>query len=235
MKKIIILIIIVAGLIAFFNYRTTPEDVDFAVVNDVAQTEQEDSSENDFSDLNMSEYSPSLTAFDFTFTGYGPAGKQHQGRIDASIQDEGQSVSFDMTTVKTDSEQLDEHLCNDDFFSCPEYPVSTFVLGSVNPISPTQARVSGVYTMKGISKNISFVADVAGSSENLSQNNLSASYVGQFMLDTTEFNFAVPIVDPNVLIEFDFAVELEAIVQAQDEDESEAGEVDDQEATSTEA
>jgi hypothetical protein len=200
MKKIILILILLIGVgFLVINYRTTPQDIELATVADISEV---DNTDQIYQNFVSDDYAYELTAFDFKFTGYGPAGKQHLGEISSTI-DNGDQVYFDMTSVTTDSEQLDAHLCTDDFFSCEEYPNSFFVLEGINPISPDTARVFGTYELKGIKKSISFVADTI---ENLSPENLSADYTGRFMLDTTEFNFKVPIVDSNVLIEFNFSV-----------------------------
>jgi polyisoprenoid-binding protein YceI len=215
MKKVILgLVLLVAAGFMFFNYDWAPNDIEIATISDQPSEEVSDLAlETNFI---SSDYSYNLNSFDFQFTGYGP-GKSHKGEISSEISEDGKSVSFDMTSVDTGIEGLDEHLCTDDFFNCSEYPTSNFILNSINPVSPTTARVTGVYELKGIEKNISFVADVIDGSENFSADNLNSSYNGRFMLDTSEFNFKVPIVDNNVLIEFEFSAEAQAKEMPADE------------------
>ena len=217
MKNIILIVALLIGVGIFvINYRTTPTDIDLAVITDGTDDSDSAQSQNNYEDFDSSKHTFILNTVDYKFTGYGPAGKQHVGIIDSKIENNNQ-IYFDMATVKTDNEQLDKHLCTEDFFNCTGFPQSTFVLNSINPISENSARITGVYEMKGISKNISFVAETINDSENLSVQNLSADYRGRFMLDTTEFGFKVPIVDPNVLIEFDFSITAEKIAEVSEE------------------
>lgn len=208
MKKIILILILLAA-VGFFvlNYRSTPQNIDLAMVNDKTDEITVDQlDEISYKDFDSSNYDYELTDFSFKFTGYGPAGQQHVGEIESIIETPSR-IDFNMNTVNTKSEKLNEHLCEDDFFDCENYSNSFFVLTNINPISEKTARVNGLYEMKGIEKEISFVADITDGRINLSPDNLSTSYLGRFLLDTTEFGFKVPIVDPNVLIEFEFSVD----------------------------
>jgi hypothetical protein len=212
MKKIIlILIVLIALVFVYLNWSTAPTNVETALIGDsqinIAEQNEENESYQNFDD---SEYKYTMSNFEYQFTGYGP-GKEHLGKIESNIEEDGNRVAFNMTTVETGIDKLDEHLCSEDFFNCEGYPNSYFTLDKVNPISSSTARVTGVYEMKGISKNISFVANTISGVENLSTENLNSSYNGKFMLDVSEFNFQVPIVDENVLIEFEVSVSAEPI------------------------
>ena len=203
MKKIItfVIVVLIAGFFGW-NYSVKPTNINLATVSQASDNSDNFYNLNNRSDVEI-EYE--ILDFDFTFTGYGPAGRFHNGIINSRISDDNQIV-FDMTTVQTDegqNERLDDHLCQDDFFSCDQNPESFFTLSNIEFINQTSSRVNGTFRLKGVTKNISFVAE---SNNALSDTNNSATYNGSFLLDTTEFGFKVPIVEPEVLIEFDFTV-----------------------------
>lgn len=66
-------------------------------------------------------------------------------------------------TIGTDSvnglnEQLNRHLKAPDFFDTARFPKATFTATSVEPTSPTTARVNGDLTLKGVTKPVAFDA-----------------------------------------------------------------------------
>ncbi len=66
-------------------------------------------------------------------------------------------------TVRTDSvsglhPKLDAHLKTPDFFDTQKYPTATFTATSVEPTSPTTARVVGDLTLKGVTKQVALDA-----------------------------------------------------------------------------
>lgn len=191
MKKVIVVLIVVLIGFWFFTSSSKPTDVEVASVGD--DVVQEVSNEDE------EKYVYTFESFDFQFTGYGPAGKQHLGSIDSLI--DGNVVTFEMSTVKTDSEQLDEHLCNDDFFICEQYPTSTYRLERLDMMSNGEVLLVGTLDFKDISKPLSFSANILSENE----------YAGQFLLDTSEFGFKVPIVESEVLISFDFIATKELV------------------------
>ncbi len=75
---------------------------------------------------------------------------------------------IDMNTIidedldAENSKKLIGHLKSPDFFDVAKYPVSEFVITSLLPggSEPTQ-EITGNLTMKGVTKSISFVADIA--------------------------------------------------------------------------
>ena len=201
MKKIILILVILVGIgLLVLNYKSTPTDVDLASVNDIQNDVPGDTDQNN-------ELKYTFTDFDFVFTGFGPAGKKHDGVMDFEISEN--KINFIMNTVKTDNETVDEHLCTDDFFNCAQFPISHFTLTSAARISETESQISGIYEMKGITKNVSFNATVAEGSQNLSDTNNETKFTGEFLLDTADFGFKVPIVEPKVLIKFNFSLKAE--------------------------
>ena len=56
------------------------------------------------------------------------------------------------------NDKLNAHLKQPDFFDVEKFPEATFVSQSVEPTSPTTARVNGTLTLRGVSKPVSFDA-----------------------------------------------------------------------------
>lgn len=95
----------------------------------------------------------------------------------------GGSFVIDMTTIAcTDltgeyKDKLEGHLKSDDFFSVSSFPTSKLVITKASKSSKDSYKVSAKLTVKGITKNIDFVAQIKG-------NNLSAT----ILVDRTLFN-----------------------------------------------
>tara|TARA_Y100000385_G_C13044780_1_gene616941 strand:- start:537 stop:1193 length:657 start_codon:yes stop_codon:yes gene_type:complete len=95
----------------------------------------------------------------------------------------GGSFVIDMTTIAcTDLKgeykgKLEGHLKSDDFFSVSNFPTSKLVISKASKSSKDSYKVSAKLTIKGITKNIDFVAQIKG-------NKLSAT----ILVDRTLFN-----------------------------------------------
>ncbi|WP_163607169.1 YceI family protein, partial [Klebsiella pneumoniae] len=66
-------------------------------------------------------------------------------------------------TVRTDSvnglnDRLNQHVKTPDFFDTAKFPTATFTTTSVEPTSPTTARILGDLTLKGVTKPIAIDA-----------------------------------------------------------------------------
>ena len=70
--------------------------------------------------------------------------------------------TLDMSSVKTDSEKLDGHLKNDDFFDVPNHPTSTFQLTELKAGGDGGAThtITGNLKMRGVEKSVTFPAKV---------------------------------------------------------------------------
>lgn len=102
------------------------------------------------------------------------------------------SFTIDMSTiVDLDLEdlskktKLENHLKNTDFFDVANHPTATFEITEAVPSSENsngRQAITGNLTIKGITKNISFFAKVAGS-----ELGVTAS-TGSFVIDRTEWD-----------------------------------------------
>ncbi|MEJ5056256.1 YceI family protein [Sphingobacterium sp. MYb382] len=123
----------------------------------------------------------------------------------------GGSFVLDMNSIgSTDlegewKEKLDGHLKNEDFFDVAKFPEAKFDITSVAPgATEGDVKVSGNLTIKGVSKNISFDAKVAESTDasvhvtadfNIAREDWGVSYTGKADdLISKEINFKVSVV-----------------------------------------
>lgn len=105
-------------------------------------------------------------------------GGQHMGTVkvaEGTISANGNNitagkVAVDMTSIEvTDlkagdgKEDLEGHLKNDDFFAVDKFPTATFQVASVNG-----NNVTGDLTLRGITKSITFPANVVATSDKIS-------------------------------------------------------------------
>lgn len=126
-------------------------------------------------------------------------GGKHTGTINIAegklIEQGGQIVGggfvIDMNTIANtdlpDDKKADlvGHLTNGDFFETDKYPLATFEITSVKPVavkSETTHEVTGNLTMKGITKSITFPANIT-----MGEARIEAS-TPQFVIDRTQWN-----------------------------------------------
>jgi polyisoprenoid-binding protein YceI len=68
------------------------------------------------------------------------------------------SVKIGTASVNALHDKLNAHLKAPDFLNVEAFPEATFVSTSVEPTSPTTARVNGTLTLRGVAKPVSFDA-----------------------------------------------------------------------------
>ena len=118
-------------------------------------------------------YQADTEATTLKWKGYKVTG-EHEGTVKLKegflVYEDGQLAGgefvIDMTTIEdTDLQgqwkaKLENHLKSDDFFGVEKYPVSKFVITRAVPQGPGKYKIIGNLTIKGITKEIRFVADV---------------------------------------------------------------------------
>lgn len=174
---IAVIIILVIGYFVF-NYKSTPKNVEQASI--VTPSEQQATT------------TPTFKNAELTFTGFGPAGKKHEGKF-ATNTLSGSEIIFEMKSIETGIAKLNQHLCSDDFFTCEQFPQARFVLKSIN-VQNDRALITGDLTVKDATQQISFMA------------NKTENYSGEFLLDSKPFNFKYVGVDQNILIKYNFTL-----------------------------
>ena len=100
------------------------------------------------------------------------------------IADTGNKVVIDTTSLWSDNERLTGHLKNPDFFDVAKYPTATFETTSVAQ-NTTNFTVTGNLTLHGVTKQISFPADIKVSDD-------SADVNARFFLNRFDFEMKYP-------------------------------------------
>ncbi len=178
----------IIGGVYIFNKNSVPTNLEQA---NVLESLNEKVQETDVVDLSSL---PQPKNFSFTFTGYGPAGKFHDGTF-KNYDLATSSIIFRANSVSTGIDKLDKHLCASEFFDCTNYSDIKFQTGSIVKKSDNLYEVSGTLSFKNITKQVVFNA-------NVEINKISAD----FLLDTTEFNFNPKLVENKVRVRFSFEI-----------------------------
>jgi polyisoprenoid-binding protein YceI len=143
-------------------------------------------------------YMVDAAASQITWAGTKLVGEGHEGTIsiaDGKIAVAGDNIvggkfSINMTSLATtdlEGEQkgkLEGHLKSADFFDVEKFPMATFDIASVNPVTGTEGishTITGNLTMKGESRSISIPANVT-----MADGMLTAS-APDFVIDRTEW------------------------------------------------
>jgi polyisoprenoid-binding protein YceI len=100
------------------------------------------------------------------------------------IADTGNKVVIDTTSVWADNDRLTGHLKTGDFFNVAQYPTAIFQTTSIVP-SATNSTVAGDLTLHGITKHISFPANITVSDS-------SVDVSAQFVLNRFDFEMKYP-------------------------------------------
>lgn len=74
-------------------------------------------------------------------------------------------VVIDMASTWSDAEKLTEHLKAPDFFDVANHPQTTFDVTAITPGENGAYTVAGNFTLRGVTKNISFPATVTESTD----------------------------------------------------------------------
>lgn len=67
-----------------------------------------------------------------------------------------------VASVNTDNEARDKHLKSDDFFSAEKFPEITFVSKSIKATGKNSYKITGDYTMHGVTKSVTLKAKFNG-------------------------------------------------------------------------
>ncbi len=205
--KTILIIIVIAGL-GYFGWQaiqTKPDtSVPQAIVSDTTVAE----SSKTPNDTTFSK--PSTTSgktvdnanVKVSFKGFGP-GKLHNGSFSGinsklSFDAKGDlsgTVIVDVDSLTTDTEGVTKHLKTDAFFDVAKYPNATFKLNSLVGLDAQGAEASGLFTIHGVTKTVTFPVKSSANSFTATFNlNLKDFGINQtFANETIELSVVVPL------------------------------------------
>jgi polyisoprenoid-binding protein YceI len=78
----------------------------------------------------------------------------------SNLSGSGHKVVIDMTTTWADEQRLAGHLISPDFFDVAKFPESVFELTNLEKTADGGSKLTGNLTLHGVTKQISFPADV---------------------------------------------------------------------------
>ena len=93
-----------------------------------------------------------------------------EGTVESSKEDFSDakvSFSADISSIHTGQEQRDGHLKSADFFDAEKFPKLSFVSTSLTPISGSDYKLKGNFTMHGVTKPIELEVDFGGIQKDL--------------------------------------------------------------------
>ncbi len=97
--------------------------------------------------------------------------KQFAGKIDLapnSIPDSRVSIDIDTASVEADDPQLTGHLKTPDFFDVAKFPKAKFVSTKIEPGTGSTFNVTGNLDLHGVTKSITFPANIQASADSVS-------------------------------------------------------------------
>ena len=98
------------------------------------------------------------------------------------------SVTIPAAGVGTSNEALNRALLAPEFLDAQAFPRATYVSTSVEPTSPTTARVNGELTIKGITRTVSFDATFNQAGTNPIDSRYSVGFDGRATIRRSDFS-----------------------------------------------
>lgn len=86
-------------------------------------------------------------------------------------------VSIDAASINTDNVDRDKHLKGGDFFEVEKYPVITFKSTSVKEVAKGKLEVTGDFTLRGVTKRITFPITNAGTQPGMKPGTVVAGFI----------------------------------------------------------
>ncbi|NWJ40881.1 MAG: YceI family protein [Geothrix sp.] len=99
-------------------------------------------------------------------------------KVDAAdISKSSVEVSIDATSINTDNEMRDKHLKTGDFFDVEKFPTITFKSTSVKEVAKGKLEVTGDFTLRGVTKRITFPITAAGTQPGMKPGTVVAGFI----------------------------------------------------------
>jgi polyisoprenoid-binding protein YceI len=127
------------------------------------------------------------------------------------------TVSIDATSVDTRDETRDAHLRTNDFFDVENHPTWTFVSTSIKPEGPTDFKVGGDLTIRGVTKPVTLDVSLEGVVKD-PYGNHRVGFSASTSINREEFGVAFgAVMEAGGLVvakKVDIQIELEAVLQS---------------------
>lgn len=107
----------------------------------------------------------------------------------ADIAKSSVEVTIDVASVNTDNVDRDKHLRSADFFDVEKFPKITFKSTAVKEVSKGKLEVTGLFTMHGVTKTITFPITNAGTQPGMKPGSVVAGFIdGSLKLNRNDYN-----------------------------------------------
>lgn len=94
-------------------------------------------------------------------------------------------IAMDVKSVFTDNERLTSHLKSGDFFAADQHPQATFTSTSITPEEGDRYLVTGDLTLRGVTRTITFPAEIKVSDEEIAA-------TAEFSINRMDFGVKYP-------------------------------------------
>ena len=115
--------------------------------------------------------------------------KTYSGTIDAPGKDFSNAqidFSVDVNSVNTDNDMRDKHLKSDDFFAAEKFPVMTFKSTSFKKVSDNKYQLTGMLTIKDVTKKVVFDVTYGGTVKD-GYGNIKAGFKTSLTINRQEY------------------------------------------------
>jgi polyisoprenoid-binding protein YceI len=127
------------------------------------------------------------------------------------------SLTVDATSVDTRDENRDAHLRTNDFFDVENHPTWSFVSTSIKPEGPTEFKVDGDLTIRGVTKPVTLDVTFEGVVTDPFGNH-RVGFSGSTSINRDDFDVAFgAVLEAGGLVvakKVDIQIELEAVLQS---------------------
>lgn len=112
------------------------------------------------------------------------------------------NVTIDVKSVSTNDADLDKHLNAADFFDTANHPTATFVSTSVQPTGATTAKVTGDFTLRGVTKPLTLDVTLLGAGPHPMSKAPVAGFSATGTIKRSDFGvkYGVPMVGDDVTL-----------------------------------
>jgi polyisoprenoid-binding protein YceI len=112
------------------------------------------------------------------------------------------SVTVGIDSVSGLNPKLDAHLKTPDFFDAQKFPTATFTATSVEPTSPTTARILGDLTLRGVTKPVALDATFNQAGISPVDKRYTVGFDGRTVIKRSDFgiNAFLPILGDEVTL-----------------------------------
>lgn len=112
------------------------------------------------------------------------------------------NVTINVGSVSTNDGQLDTHLKAADFFDAAKFPTATFVSTSVQPTGATTAKVTGNFTLKGVTKPLTLDVTLNGAGPHPMSKAPAAGFSATGTIKRSDYgvSYGIPAVGDNVTL-----------------------------------